>query len=179
MIQIKPLSNLTWNNFVELMESDSQCRDCWCLNHRAQSGCPTGADAKDKMKELVDDNIAHGLLAFKNNECIGWVSVDPMASLVGHDCQPSGKQDEWSIHCLFVKDGFRGSGLSSEMIKAAIEYAKNKNAKIISAFPIPELNRHKFPVNEAEFSGRQSTFKKLGFTLEGQPSDFYQRMELK
>ncbi|MBK7960651.1 MAG: GNAT family N-acetyltransferase [Bdellovibrionales bacterium] len=96
----------------------------------------------------------------------------------GIGCQPSGKPNEWSIHCIFVRDGFRGQGVSTDLIRAAIDCAKANGASLISAFPIPSENRKRFPVNEAEFSGRFSTYSKMGFRPVGESSDFYQRMEL-
>jgi GNAT superfamily N-acetyltransferase len=177
--EIKPLSPSNWNDFVLLMKTDAQCSECWCLNHRAPSGCPTGDAAKEKMKSLVQDGKVHGLLAYSNGKSIGWLAIDPMSEMVGHDCQSSGKENEWSIHCLFVKDGFRGKGASVQLIKAALDYAKENKAKIVSAFPIPTENREKFPPNEAEFSGRLTTYSKLGFQIDGEASDFYQRVELK
>jgi GNAT superfamily N-acetyltransferase len=101
-----------------------------------------------------------------------------MTELMGHDCQTSGKPGEWAIHCIFVKDGFRGQGISTKLIQAASGIAKENGAKLVSAFPIPDANRSKFPPNEAEFSGRYSTYAKLGFKAAGAGSDFYQRMEL-
>lgn len=175
---IKPLTDETWDDFVSLMKTDAQCKECWCLNHREPSGCPTGAAAQDKMKLLVKQTKVGGLLAYNNKECVGWVSVDPMSDLVGHDCQVSAKSDEWAIHCLFVKDGFRGQGLSSELIQSAIKFAKSNGAKLISAFPIPTEMRSRYPVGEAEFSGRLTTYLKFGFKVVGLPSEFYQRVEL-
>jgi hypothetical protein len=90
-----------------------------------------------------------GLLVYQVQTCIGWIAIDPMIGLVGHDCQTSGNTNEWSIHCLFLKEVFRGKGISTR--------------------------RH---VNEAEFSGRRSTYSKFGFRPAGKTSDFYQRMEL-
>jgi len=173
-----PLSESSWSDFVSLMQTDSQCSECWCLNHRESTGCPTGSVAQEKMKTLVSNGKAHGLLAYQNQECVGWVAIDPMSGLVGHDCQLTGKDDEWSIHCLFVKNGFRGQGISTLLVLAAIEYARSNGAKLISAFPIPNENRNRFPVNEAEFSGRFSTYSKLGFKPMGEASEFYHRMEL-
>jgi GNAT superfamily N-acetyltransferase len=134
--------------------------------------------AQEKMKQLTDKNKVGGLLAYSGTDCVGWLSIDPMTEMVGHDCQSSAKPNEWSIHCIFVKDGFRGLGISSVLIRAAIKFAKSKGAMLISAFPIPSENRSRFPVNEAEFSGRFSTYSKMGFKPSGESSDFYQRMEL-
>lgn len=175
---IRPLTVNTWNDFVSLMGTDAQCTECWCLNHRMPAGCPTGAAAQGKMKELTAEQKVHGLLAFEAQECVGWVGIDPMGALGGHDCQATGKEHEWSIHCLFVKEGFRGKGVSGLLIQSAVAFAKGKGARLISAFPIPEINRERFPAHEAEFSGRYSTYAKLGFRPAGDGSDFYQRMEL-
>lgn len=146
--KISPLSSSIWNDFVSLMKTDSQCSECWCLNHRAPAGCATGIEAQTKMNNLVNQNSVHGLLAFEENNPIGWIAVDPMAGLVGHDCHSTGKTGEWY------------------------------RAKLISAFPIPHENRNKFPPNEAEFSGRFSTYSKMGFKPVAETSEFYQRVEL-
>ena len=176
---IKPLTLDLWSDFCALMNSDPQCAECWCLNHREKSGCPTGSLAHDRMKELTGQDKVGGLLACYDEECVGWIGVDSMSELEGHDCRASAKASEWAIHCLFIKDAFRGRGLSALLISSAIEYAKERGATLVSAFPIPEHNRLRFPPNEAEFSGRFSTYCRLGFVPVGEPSDFYQRMELK
>lgn len=175
---IQQLSSANWNDFVSLMQTDAQCSECWCLNHREPAGCATGSAAQAKMQQLTAENKVGGLLAYQDQKCVGWIAIDPMSELVGHDCQKSAKPEEWSIHCMFVKDGSRGKGVSTELIIAAIEFARSKGAKIISAFPIPQENRNRFPQNEAEFSGRFSTYSKLGFKPVGKDSDFYQRVEL-
>lgn len=174
---IKELTNDTWRDFVSLMETDTQCSECWCLNHRESQGCATGNAAKEKMQSLTEEGNVKGLLIYQNNECVGWIAIDPISDLVGHDMQSTGKSKEWAIHCMFVRDGYRGKGISTELIQAAIQYAKSKGAELISAFPIPEENRHRFPVNEAEFSGRSSTYQKLGFKSVETTTEFYQRME--
>jgi GNAT superfamily N-acetyltransferase len=178
MIVIKELNHVTWPHFVTLFESDKNCSECWCLNHRESAGCPTGAQAKEQMKILCDQDKVNGLLAFQEQSCVGWIAIDPMDRLFGHDCQSSGKAKEWAIHCIFVRHTHRNLGVSKSLIDGAISYAKDKGASLISAFPIPEKNHMKFPLHEAEFSGRLSSFLKLGFKPVKEISDFYLRMEL-
>lgn len=178
MPTIKQLSIDTWADFVSLMQTEAQCSECWCLNHREAAGCPTGLAAQNKMKQLTTEEKVGGLLAYQGQKCVGWIAIDSMADLIGHDCQASGKPNEWSIHCVFVREGHRGQGISTELIQAAIDFAKSKGAALVSAFPIPTEKRKRFPVNEAEFSGRFSSFSKMGFIPDGESSDFYQRMAL-
>jgi [ribosomal protein S5]-alanine N-acetyltransferase len=130
------------------------------------------------MRQLVSEGKVSGLVAYAGTECVGWLSVDPIEVLVGHDRFDANRPDEWSIHCVFLKDGHRGHGYSEQMIKAAIGLARSQGAKKISAFPIPSDNRSKFPADSAEFSGRYSTFLKLGFVPGKYNDEFYQRVEL-
>ena len=168
-----------WEDFVNLMKTDSECSDCWCLNHRVSvADVVTGDAAQGQMNQLVKQGKVTGLLGYLENECVGWIAIDPMSELYGHDCQASGKSNEWSIHCMFVKDGFRGQGISRDLIVAAVELAKLRGASLISAFPIPLDSVNQFPVNSAEFSGRFSSYSKLGFKPADKISHFYQRMEL-
>lgn len=91
-LEIKTISPMTWNSFEQLMQTDPQCSDCWCLNHREPAGCPTGTAAKEKMKMLLANSQVMGLLAFVSDECVGWLGIDPMSILDGHDCQKTGKK---------------------------------------------------------------------------------------
>lgn len=175
----KAINSENWSDFAELMRSDAQCSDCWCLNHREPAGCATGSAAEQKMKALTLAGEVRGLLAYEGRICVGWIAVDPMDKMVGHDCKSSGVSGEWTIHCMFVKDGFRGKGLSTLMIKEAIVFARANGASLVSAFPIPEDQRKKFPEGVAEFSGRFKTYNGLGFSPVGEPSEFYQRVELR
>lgn len=178
-MKIEQLTSTNWANFAELMSADPQCSQCWCLNHREPSaGCPTGVRARARMKQRVELAKVFGFLACRGEECVGWVAIDPVTELAGHDCLSAPQKGEWSIHCVFVKEGHRGCGLSSELIRAAIAFGRSKGATLISAFPIPTENRSQFPEHKAEFSGRLSTYLKLGFKPCGAPSSFYQRVEL-
>jgi hypothetical protein len=84
-VTIQQLSAANWDDFVSLMQTDAQCSECWCLNHREAAGCPTGAAAQAKMQQLTTEKKVGGLLVYRDQECIGWIAIDPMADLVGHD----------------------------------------------------------------------------------------------
>jgi GNAT superfamily N-acetyltransferase len=178
-IATSPLSLENWRDFASLMSGDAQCNECWCLNHHLPPGCPTGLTAQKKKFELVSQSLATGLLAYSENRCVGWIAIDPLAELTGHDCSAEAEQGQWTIHCIFVKDGFRGLGVSRALIQAAIHFAKQHGAEILTAFPIPQESIGKYPAHEAEFSGRLSTYTKLGFEEGKVLSPFYQRVKLR
>ena len=176
------LDTKNWNDFEKLFSGCEQCRECWCLNHRVlPADILTGEAAKLKMKGLVEEGKIGGFLAYVDQKCIAWVSVDPIQTQIGHDyviecgAIPSGA---WAIHCMYISPEFRGKGISKEIIAKAIDHALLNNATSVLAFPIPAKSRDQFPIDEAEFSGRYSTYKKLGFKDKKELNSFYQVMEL-
>src|SRR5690606_41562427 len=80
--------------------------------------------------------------------------------------------------CLYIHPKFRGQGISGGLIEAAVDLAKEKGATEILAFPIPEDARRHFPEHDGEFSGRMSSYRKLGFRTGERINDFYQVMSL-
>lgn len=179
MIKIEGVTEKNWNQLVILFEGSPECSDCWCMNHRSDpKSCPTGAEAKNALKEELVSGRAFGLLAFVDNAPAGWCSVDPVSTQIGHDYCLQGKQSDsaspWMIHCMYVDPKHRGAGVSKSLVQAATELAKAEGSDELLAFPIPEDSKGKFPKDIAEFSGRLSTFKKFGFQTKERLDDFYQ-----
>ena len=120
----------------------------------------------------------YGLLAFVGKEPAGWCAVDPVKTQVGHDYCLQGKSLEsspaWMIHCLYVAPKYRGVGVSKLLVQAATDLAMSQGTTELLAFPIPEESAGRFPKDVAEFSGRLSTFRKLGFKTKDRLSDFYE-----
>ncbi|MGB1205936.1 MAG: GNAT family N-acetyltransferase [Chitinophagales bacterium] len=182
-MNIKIITKDNWEDFVQLLSINPQCSECWCLNHRvAPNEIVYGDVAKNRMEKLVCQNRVGGLLGYLDKKCVAWISVDSLASQVGHDYILEGNEvpeNSWTIHCLYIDPKHRGQGLSKKLIEAAIEYAKDNNAKKILVFPIPPSSKdNDFPEDD-EFSGRYSTYKKLGFVEDFRMNDFYQVMSLK
>jgi len=179
---IKELDDTLWNDLVILFKTDSQCSDCWCMNHRlSPEKVVTGETAKKELKLQIEQKMIYGLLAFDKNVCIGWCAVDPVTTQVGHDYVLESKSmsnSSWMIHCLYIHPNYRSKGISKLLISSAVDLAKKNGAKSLLSFPIPEENQNKFPKDEAEFSGRFSTYKKLGFEKKDRLSEFYEVMEL-
>lgn len=181
-MNIKPLTSENWHDFEKLFSACEQCRECWCLNHRVRpSEVVTGEQAKAKMKSLLAAGQVGGLLGYVTDQCVAWLSVDALSTQCGHDYVTEGNSftpNTWTIHCVYIAPKCRGLGYSQELIRAGIEFAKSQGAKEVLVFPIPEETRAKFPEGEAEFSGRHSTFKKIGFIDKERLNDFYQVMQL-
>lgn len=194
--ELRRLSRETWDDFVRLFEQDRMTSQCWCLNHRVPvSDLVIEDEAKNIMKEWVcpkrrlrsvtaDDKpepTVHGILLYEKRddieEVIGWVGVEPLKDLPGHDCSQDAADGEWAIHCVYLLKDFRKQGLSEKLIRAAVQLAQDQGARMISAFPCPREQESTMP-DSMRFAGRIDSYLAVGFQIKNSLSDLYQRLEL-
>ncbi len=180
-ISFEPLTSQNWAHFVELFSRDEHCRQCWCLNHRvAPKEELVGEAARDKMQDMVARGEVGGLLAYIGESCVAWAAIDSLGSQLGHDYLLEGhpvREGAWAIHCIYIAPEARAKGLSKDLIRAGIQFARAQGARSLLSFPIPPDTRDQFPADEAEFSGRYSSYVKMSFKEGLRLNDFYQTME--
>ena len=114
------------------------------------------------MRARVMAGVPVGLLAYAGGEPIGWCSIAPrttfsrpntvaVSGTVGAD-DPS----VWSVTCFFVPRRFRGCGLASRLLRAAIAYAREQGASAVEAYPVdPESPSYRY-------GGFRSMFEAVG-----------------
>ncbi|MBI2956279.1 MAG: GNAT family N-acetyltransferase, partial [Acidobacteria bacterium] len=79
---------------------------------------------------------------------VGWVALAPRPSypVLGRSrvLQPVDEKPVWSITCFFVAKGYRGRGVATELLKAAVRYAKRRGARLVEGYPF-EPRRGRLP----------------------------------
>jgi GNAT superfamily N-acetyltransferase len=154
-LSFKELNASTWKDYELLMGEKGGCGGCWCMLFRLpykqfQENKPDGNKAM--MKQLAGESNQLGLIAFRNNEPAGWIAFAPREDYIKLDNSRSFKRIDdkpvWSITCFFIKKEYRNQGLSRQLIKGAIDFAKNlpagkagKKIKILEAYPAIPYNK--------------------------------------
>lgn len=155
-----------WPTLAQVLGPDGGSEGCWCVSHRFPpcESTPTGQPAQDLLRQLVQDNKAHGVVALVDGKPAGWCAVDPRDAIPGHDCTPPTPEllhpGTWSLHCLYVRREHRGRGVSQTLIQAAIELARGYGADELEAYPA-ELGRG------LDFAGSIQLFLNQGFSFIG------------
>ena len=72
----------------------------------------------------------------------------------------------WAITCLFARPGFRRRGISRALAREAVEFARERGARAIEAYPITTMN----VIEEELHVGTCSTFANAGFTEVSRPT---------
>jgi GNAT superfamily N-acetyltransferase len=169
--KVQPVNKKNWNQFVELFGERGACANCWCMYYRLSktdfnSGKINDGN-KNLMKEIIWNGKPAGLLGFLENKPVAWCAFAPREDFSRLERSRVHKRidDEmvWSIPCFFIHKNYRRSGLSSLLLKGAIEYAKGEGIKIIEAYPtIP--TQDKLPDSFA-WIGFYKTFDRIGFRI--------------
>ena len=153
---------------------------CWCLSYRLPSkenrelvGPARGA----KVERLLKKGPL-GVLAYEDDEVVGWAAVAPRAetSFARNRKIPHVDDlDVWSVWCIRVRPGHRKTGLSHHLLQGAVEYARAAGASAIEGYPVD--NRGKKVDLTMAYVGTRKLFEKAGFekaaatdsTLDGFP----------
>ncbi len=183
----KELTPDHWPEFEKLFSPNGACGGCWCIYWRTAKGEKwkkiQGAPAKKKMKSLILLNQAQGVLAFQNEQSVGWCVFGKRKDFLKLDRAPSFACEDaekvWSIPCFFVKSGFRGKGVATSLLRAALRVLKTHGAKVVEGYPVkPNKDRKPIPAAFA-WTGTRSLFLKAGFEIVGNQDGAKQRVRKK
>ena len=167
-LRFEPADGQHWSDLEELFGERGACGGCWCMFWRLprkEFEKNKGAKNRQLLKKIVSKEPPPGILAYAGDEVIGWCAVAPrkeyVALTTSRILKPIDDAPVWSISCLFVKKNYRRRGISSQLLKAAVELAKAHGAEIVEGYPTE-------PTNEATadpflWHGIASAFLAAGF----------------
>jgi GNAT superfamily N-acetyltransferase len=168
MTTFNPLTPERWTDFEKLFGPRGACAGCWCMYWRltrTQYAEQQGELNRRNIKALVDSGNIPGILAYVNDEPVGWCSIAPREEFStlarSRILKPVDDQPVWSVVCFFVARNQRRQGLTIQLLNAAVEYASLQGATIIEGYPV-EPKEGKAP-DVFVFTGLSSAFKQAGF----------------
>jgi GNAT superfamily N-acetyltransferase len=126
------------------------------------------------MRAIVESGEVPGILAYDEGAPMGWCSVAPRERFGRLNRSPNLKAVDdtpvWSVVCFFVHKGYRGQGLSTALVRAAIEYVGQQGGGVIEAYPVAPKDAGE-PSMSTFFTGHISTFEGIGFVEVERRSD--------
>ena len=141
---------------------------CWCMWYRLKRSdydAQKGEGNRRAMEAIIDSGRVPGILAYRDEEPVGWCSVAPRSEYPVLDrsrvLKPVDDQPVWSVVCFFIAKNFRGQGMSGRMLEAAVAYAREQGASIVEGYPVDP--RSDSTPDVFAFTGLVSTFLEAGF----------------
>ncbi len=173
-LTVRPVTPERWADLEAIFKAKgcSIARGCWCMAYRRSGPQPqpppgtTRAQAnRTQLKTLVDAGRPPGLVGYRGNVPVGWVSIGPRedyAKLARSPVmKPVDDQRVWSVVCFVVPTEYRGRGVAQALLAGAVTYAKKQGAKLIEAYPVDKPSRSK---DDSMWFGAKSMYDKAGFS---------------
>lgn len=137
---------------------------CSCMRWRMTSSeyrKSSKAERSDGLYARVLEREAVGVLAYDNDNPVGWCSVGPRktyAALERYRALPRlDVEPAWSVVCFFVDSRYRRQGLTLKLLEAAVDYAASAGALIVEGYPVePDAPSY-------TYMGSSNTFLQAGF----------------
>ena len=168
-LKFHPATAARWADLEELFGERGACGGCWCMAWRlprAHYQAGKGEKNRRALMRLVKPKTAPGILAYAGRKAIGWCAVAPRTdySFLGRSrvLKEVDAHPVWSISCLFILRPYRGRGVSSQLLRAAVRFAAAGGAQRVEGYPTIPYARNV----PAAFlwTGTLSSFLEAGFT---------------
>ena len=171
-LNIRELKRTDWPVIEELFGSRGACGGCWCMFWRVERGGKLWEENKGDpnrraFKDLVKTGKVTGILAFDKKAPVAWCSfgrrtefprTERMKAYVRKDAEPV-----WSINCFYIKNGYRGIGLTEQLIAKAVKGIKRRKGKLIEAYPVTLTKAGEKLPPAFSHPGPEIIFKRQGF----------------
>jgi GNAT superfamily N-acetyltransferase len=123
-----------------------------------------------------DSRTTSGLVAYLDGEPVGWCAVEPRPAYTGlvrnnrvpWEGRGEDKTDDsvWAVTCLFTRAGFRKRSISRALARAAVDFARERGARAIEAYPMTTKNA----IIEELHVGTEGVFADAGFIEVSRPT---------
>jgi ribosomal protein S18 acetylase RimI-like enzyme len=172
-LTVLPVTPERWQD-VETVFGARGCsvaRGCWCMYYRHSGALPTlpagttrAAAFRAELKALVDGGRAPGLLGYRDDVPVGWVSLGPREEFEklrrSPVMKPVDEQPVWSIVCFVVPAEHRGQGVARALLDGGIAYARARGARLLEAYPVDKPARSR---DDSMWFGAKSMYDDAGF----------------
>ena len=177
-VQVRPATPDRWNDLVRVFGRRGDDPSwCWCrifldsATSESATSKPRPDNREALRQEIVDAPVAPGLLAYVENQPVGWTRVGPRSDFPRVNANRALAKvltedpGVWWATCFAVDSGHRRSGVGSALLKAAVEFAREHGATAVEGHPVEVAALSAARVaGSAVFTGTMAMFSAAGFT---------------
>lgn len=168
-IEVYPVTPERFPDVETLFGDRGACGGCWCMHWRhpaAEYEAGKGERNRKRLRKRIEEApVPPGVLAYRDDQPVGWCSVGPRSEFVRLEnsriLAPVDDEPVWCIVCFYVAPEVRRSGVSVLLIESAAQLAADEGASIVEGYPV-EPRKRPMPAAFA-FTGLASAFRAAGF----------------
>jgi GNAT superfamily N-acetyltransferase len=185
-LTIVPANEASWDDLVAIFGTTDYPGRCQCQRFKV-AGCFWRDSTQEERTAMLcvqtacgDPNAAAttGLVAYVGDEPAGWVAVEPRTtypklrtSRIPWSRRNEDRDDDgiWAVTCFVVRKGYRGRGLTYHLARATIDFARERGARALEAYPMITQPGQEITWGELHVGARQ-IFENAGFEEVSHPT---------
>jgi GNAT superfamily N-acetyltransferase len=187
-LRIVPANEASCEDLRAVFGTRGSAARCWCQRYKLAP--------KEAFKHFPAEERAHrlrtqtecgnprsktttGLVAYLDGEPVGWCAVEPRTHYPGllrvYRTPWEGRDEDkadasvWAVTCVFARAGFRRRGVSYALARAAVDFARERGARALEAYPML-TEPGKDVIWDEIHVGSRSVFDAAGFAEVSRPS---------
>ena len=184
-VTIVPANAASWEDLQAIFGTRGQGARCQCqrykLRPRESFGSFPAEERAFRLRRQTDcghpeSDTTSGLVAYLDGAPVGWCAVEPRTAYEGlvrnsrvpWEGRAEDKTDDtvWAVTCVFTRAGSRKRGISRALVRAAVDFARERRARAIEGYPITT----KDVIAEELHVGTRATFAAAGFAEIAHPT---------
>ncbi|MEV0392322.1 GNAT family N-acetyltransferase [Polymorphospora rubra] len=184
-LTVVPANEASWDDLVAILGTADAGR-CRCQRFKVagwiwRDSTQEGRTARLRAQTGCGDPAApttSGLVGYVDGEPVGWVAVEPRTAypkLRTSRVPWSGRNEDrddpgvWAVTCFVVRKGWRGRGLTYLLARATVDFARDRGARALEAYPMITEPGKQVTWGELHVGARQ-VFEDAGFAQVSHPT---------
>jgi GNAT superfamily N-acetyltransferase len=152
-VRIVPANEASWEDIVAIFGTADYPGRCRCQRFKVEGWIWRDSTIEERTAMLRAQTacgepnapVTSGLVAYLDGEPVGWVAVEPRTAypkLRGSPVPWRGRDEDkdddgvWAVTCFAVRKGYRGRGLTYPLARATVEFARERGARALEAYPM-------------------------------------------
>lgn len=167
-LSFKPVNEKNWPDMQDLFGEKGAYGGCWCTYwrmKRSEFNSLSNPERKSWMDGKIKSGTVPGILAYKNNEPVGWCSFGRRKEFPVLENSRILKrvdgEEVWSVVCFYIKKNHRREGIMRRLLLEVLRLAESGGASIVEGYPIDPSDAH-YPDPYA-YTGLMKAFLSAGF----------------
>lgn len=186
MITAVPANEASWADIQTVFGARGDAATCQCQRYKVVDTWWRNLSTEERTHRFREQTDAGqpdaaattGLLAYRDGEPVAWCGVEPRPAYPRLAKSPvpwTGRYEDraddsvWSVICFFVRVGHRRQGLMYALAAAAVDYARDRGAAALEAYPMITEPGREITWGELHVGARQA-FAAAGFTQVSHPT---------
>lgn len=183
---IVPANEASWDGLAAIFGTTDYLGRCQCQRFKVVGWIWRDSSQEERTAMLRAQTACgdpratttSGLVAYVDDEPAGWVAVERRTaypklrtSRVPWSGRDEDKDDEgiWAVTCLVVRKGYRGRGLTYPLARATVDFARQRGARALEAYPMITQPGKEITWGEVHVGARQ-VFEEAGFEEVSRPT---------